>query len=82
MSAPEAELVFLVDIDNTLLDNDRIPSDIRTHLEQAYGADSRDRYAQILQQLWDTLGYRDYLGALQRYRAEHPQHVELLAMSA
>jgi broad specificity phosphatase PhoE len=44
--------------------------------------DSRDRYAQILQQLWDQLGYRDYLGALQRYRAEHPQHVELLAMSA
>jgi len=82
MSAPEAELVFLVDVDNTLLDNDRIQADIRTHLEQAYGTDSRDRYAQILQQLWDTLGYRDYLGALQRYRAEHPQHVELLAMSA
>jgi FMN phosphatase YigB (HAD superfamily) len=82
MSTPEAELVFLVDVDNTLLDNDRIQADIRTHLEQAYGADSRDRYAQILQQLWDTLGYRDYLGALQRYRTEHPQHVELLAMSA
>lgn len=81
MSAPEAELVFLVDVDNTLLDNDRIQADIRSHLAQAYGADSRDRYAQILQQLWDTLGYRDYLGALQRYRAEHPQHVELLAMS-
>jgi len=81
MSTPEAELVFLVDVDNTLLDNDRIQADIRTHLAQAYGADSRDRYAQILQQLWDTLGYRDYLGALQRYRAEHPQHVELLAMS-
>ena len=82
MSTPEAELVFLVDVDNTLLDNDRIQADIRTHLAQAYGADSRDRYAQILQQLWDQLGYRDYLGALQRYRAEHPQHVELLAMSA
>lgn len=81
MSTPEAERVFLVDVDNTLLDNDRIQADIRAHLAQAYGADSRDRYAQILQQLWDTLGYRDYLGALQRYRAEHPQHVELLAMS-
>jgi FMN phosphatase YigB (HAD superfamily) len=82
MSTPEAERVFLVDVDNTLLDNDRIQADIRTHLEQAYGDYSRDRYAQILQQLWDQLGYRDYLGALQRYRAEHPQHVELLAMSA
>jgi FMN phosphatase YigB (HAD superfamily) len=82
MSTPEAELVFLVDVDNTLLDNDRLQADIRTHLAQAYGTESRDRYAQILQQLWDQLGYRDYLGALQRYRAEHPQHVELLAMSA
>ena len=82
MSTAEAELVFLVDVDNTLLDNDRVQADIRTHLAQAYGADSRDRYGAILQQLWDTLGYRDYLGALQRYRAEHPQHVELLAMAA
>jgi len=81
MSPPEADCVFLVDVDNTLLDNDRLQADIRDHLEQAYGAESRERYAQILQQLWDTLGYRDYLGALQRYRAEHPQHVELLAMS-
>lgn len=81
MSSPEADCVFLVDVDNTLLDNDRIQADIRTHLAAAYGEDSRDRYAQILQQLWDTLGYRDYLGALQRYRAEHPLHVELMAMA-
>ena len=58
MSAPEADLVFLVDIDDTLLDNDRIPSDIRTHLEQAYGTHSRDRCTQILQQLRDTLAHR------------------------
>lgn len=78
----EQPLVFLVDVDNTLLDNDRIQADIREHLAQTYGAQCRDRYGAILQQLWDTLGYRDYLGALQRYRAEHPQHVELLAMSS
>ncbi len=77
----EQPLLFLVDVDNTLLDNDRIQADIRLHLEQVYGTQCRDRYAAILQQLWDTLGYRDYLGALQRYRIEHPQHVELLAMS-
>ena len=81
MSIPEADCVFLVDVDNTLLDNDRIQADIRSHLATAYGEASRDRYAQILQQLWDTLGYRDYLGALQRYRAEHPLHVELMAMA-
>jgi FMN phosphatase YigB (HAD superfamily) len=82
MSSAEVELVFLVDVDNTLLDNDRIQADIREHLASAYGSEGRDRYAAILQRLWDELGYRDYLGALQRYRAEHPQHVELLAMSA
>jgi FMN phosphatase YigB (HAD superfamily) len=82
MPPPEAELLFLVDVDNTLLDNDRIQADLREHLQSAYGTECRDRYAAILQQLWDTLGYRDYLGALQRYRAEHPLHVELLAMSA
>jgi FMN phosphatase YigB (HAD superfamily) len=78
----ERPLLFLVDVDNTLLDNDRIQADIREHLDHFYGVECRDRYADILQQLWDTLGYRDYLGALQRYRIEHPQHVELLAMSS
>jgi FMN phosphatase YigB (HAD superfamily) len=82
MPSAEADLVFLVDVDNTLLDNDRIQADIREHLASAYGAEARDRYAAILQRLWDELGYRDYLGALQCYRAEHPQHVELLTMSA
>ncbi|HRH87423.1 MAG TPA: HAD family hydrolase [Rubrivivax sp.] len=76
------DCVFLVDVDNTLLDNDRIQAELRQHLELTYGAACRDRYALFLQQLSDTLGYRDYLGALQRYRNEHPLHVELLAMSA
>ena len=82
MSALEADLVFRVDIDNTLLGNDRIQADIRTHLEQAYGCHSHDRCTQILQQPWAALGYRDHPRALQRCRAEHTQHVELLAMSA
>ena len=80
--APEAELVILIDVDNTLLDNDRIQADIRSHLEAEYGAACRDRYAAILDQLWNELGYRDYLGALQRYRIEHPLDVHLLAMSS
>jgi FMN phosphatase YigB (HAD superfamily) len=84
MSSPDvtaAELVFLIDVDNTLLDNDRIQADIREHLASTYGTACRDRYAAILEQLWQELGYRDYLGALQRYRVEHVQDVELLAMS-
>jgi FMN phosphatase YigB (HAD superfamily) len=76
------EVVFLVDVDNTLLDNDHIQSDIKAHLEREFGAACRDRYWAILEDLFVELGYRDYLGALQRYRVEHPQDMQLLSMSS
>jgi FMN phosphatase YigB (HAD superfamily) len=75
-------VVFLVDVDNTLLDNDRVQGDIKRHLERQFGAASRDRYWAILDELFATLGYRDYLGALQRYRVEHPHEPHLLALSS
>ena len=74
--------VFLVDVDNTLLDNDRIQADLRRHLEREFGVGCRDRYWAILEQLFTDLGYRDYLGALQRYRVEHPEDIHLLSMSS
>ena len=76
------QVVFLVDVDNTLLDDDRIQADIKAYLERQYGAASRDRYWAILEDLFVELGYRDYLGALQRYRVEHPQDMHLLSMSS
>ncbi len=75
-------IVFLVDVDNTLIDNDRIQNDLKRHLEREFGAACRDRYWVILEQLFTDLGYRDYLGALQRYRVEHPQDIHLLSMSS
>ena len=75
-------IVFLIDVDNTLLDNDKIQEDLKDHLEYTYGRFARERYWQILEDLFTELGYRDYLGALQRYRSEHPREVELLAMSS
>ena len=75
-------IVFLVDVDNTLLDNDQIQADIKSHLAREYGPACRDRYWAILEDLWNELGYRDYLGALQRYRVEHPQDMGLLSMSS
>jgi hypothetical protein len=75
-------VVFLVDVDNTLLDNDHIQADIRRHLEREFGAASRDRYWVIQEQLFSELGYRDYLGALQRYRSENPRDIHLLSMSS
>jgi len=75
-------IVFLVDVDNTLLDNDEIQNDLRNHLEREFGPACRDRYWTILEQLFTELGYRDYLGALQRYRVEHPRDIHLLSMSS
>ena len=63
-----ADVVFLLDVDNTLLDNDRIIADLRRHLEEAFGVASADRYWVIFEKLRGELGYVDYLGALQRYR--------------
>ena len=75
-------IVFLVDVDNTLVDNDGIQQDLKDHLEQTYGVAARDRYWKILEDLMTELGYRDYIGALQRFRVEHPREIELLAMSS
>ncbi len=66
--AAMADVVFLLDVDNTLLDNDRIIADLRRHLEEEFGVASADRYWVIFEQLRGELGYVDYLGALQRYR--------------
>ena len=84
MSAPgtPAPLVFLVDVDNTLLDNDRLIRDLMTHIEREYGAQSRERYSQILEQVRSQLGYVDYLGALQQYRLEHIDDPRVLQMSS
>ncbi|MGO8915661.1 MAG: HAD family hydrolase [Stellaceae bacterium] len=75
-------IVFLVDVDNTLLDNDRIQQDLKDHLDRAFGVVCRERYWTILEDLFAELGYRDYIGALQRYRVEHPREIELLSMSS
>jgi FMN phosphatase YigB (HAD superfamily) len=75
-------IVFLIDVDNTLLDNDGIQQDLKDHLDRTYGRAARDRYWSILEDLFAERGYRDYLGALQRYRGEHPYEVELLSMSS
>jgi FMN phosphatase YigB (HAD superfamily) len=68
--ARETGVVFLLDVDNTLLDNDGVQDDLRDHLEREFGRASRDRYWQIFEQLREELGYADYLGALQRYRVQ------------
>ena len=69
MTMPQ-DTVFLLDVDNTLLDNDKVIADLRQHLEQEFGRASAERYWAIFEALRGELGYADYLGALQRYRVD------------
>lgn len=81
MKSPE-DVVFLLDCDNTLLDNDRVQDDLRSHLEREFGAASSDRYWAIFEELRTELGYADYLGALQRYRLGNMNDPRLLLMAS
>ena len=81
MTAPE-ELVFLFDVDNTLLDNDRVIEDLKDHLVHEFGRESSDLYWTLFESLRTELGYADYLGALQRYRINNINNPDLLLMSA
>ena len=73
--------VFLFDVDNTLVDNDRVAQDLQRHLERTVGEGCAQRYWEIFEQLRTELGYADYLGALQRYRIERPRDPKLLEVS-
>lgn len=75
------DLVVLIDVDNTLLDNDRVQADLGEYLLSAYGAATRDRYWQIFEDLRGELGYADYLGALERYRIEDIHDPRVLRMA-
>lgn len=76
-----ARIMFLLDVDNTLLDNDRFGADLDDTLEHAFGARQRARYEAIYDELRESLGYADYLGALQRFRAGLENDPSLLQMS-
>lgn len=73
--------VFLFDVDNTLLDNDRVIADLNKYLQREVGRKPAQQYWEIFEQLRTELGYADYLGALQRYRIEHPCDLRLLTVS-
>ena len=77
----EGEVVFLLDVDNTLLDNDRFGADLGARLERAFGADQRDRYWAIFAALREELSYADYLAALEKFRAGLDDNPDLLQLS-
>ena len=74
-------MVFFFDVDNTLLDNDRVTDDLQKYLRREVGPDRARHYWDIFERLRSGLGYADYLGALQRYRVAYPHDLRLLAVS-
>jgi FMN phosphatase YigB (HAD superfamily) len=72
------KIVFLVDVDNTLLNNDRIQEDLQHYIGREFGPKCRDRYWTIQEKLFQELGYRDYFEAFQRFRVEHPYERHLV----
>lgn len=78
---PPHQTVFLFDVDNTLLDHDRVIADLEHHLVATYGEEARDRFLEIFEERRDELGYADYLGALERYRLEAMHHPKVLRMA-
>ena len=77
MTAPNST-VFLVDVDDTLLDNDHIQEDLKLHISEQFGPEYGDRFWEIQEKLFQELGYRDYLGALQQFRVEYPYATHLV----
>src|SRR5205809_2304077 len=75
-------VVFLFDVDNTLVDNDRIAADLKHYLTKEVGEGRQQQYWEMFEELRAELGYADYLGALQRYRVKHPREPHLLAVSS
>jgi len=78
----DRRIVFLLDVDNTLLDNDQVERDLKKYLDEEFGLDCRNQYFEIFEKLRSEIGYADYLGALQRYRLEHPRNPRILAISS
>lgn len=77
----DTSIVFLFDVDNTLLDNDRVTEHLKNYLEQQVGRERQQCYWEFFEQLRSELGYADYLGALQRYRIAYPRDPGLLTVS-
>lgn len=75
-------VVFLIDVDNTLLDNDSAQADYIAEIRNKVSANSAQRYWEIFQQATKELGYADYLGALQRYRQEDMHDPNLFSISS
>lgn len=77
-----ASMVFLLDVDNTLLDNDQVQADLDAHIGKLFGADAAKTYWGLYETLREKLGYADYLGAIQQFRLECDDEVRAQDLAA
>ncbi len=69
--AGEHEIVFLFDVDDTLLDNDAMKADLGQHVLDIFGQAGAKRFWTIYEEQRVKHGYADFLGTLERFRLEH-----------
>lgn len=79
--AEPADMAFLFDVDNTLIDNDRVTQDLSDYLTREHGPYAHDCYWLLFEELRRELGYADYLGALERYRIKYIHDPRILRMA-
>ncbi|MBS0192781.1 MAG: HAD family hydrolase [Proteobacteria bacterium] len=75
-------LVVLLDVDNTLFDNDRFKDDLAARLLRDLGNDGSALYWQCYEDVRMQLGYVDYLATLQRLRGPLEETPALLHMAS
>jgi FMN phosphatase YigB (HAD superfamily) len=81
VTVPPADVAFLIDVDNTLLDNGAVVADLRRRIRESMGAAGERRYWEIFEELFRDPGFADYLGALQRYSLEQPRDPRLFEIA-
>jgi FMN phosphatase YigB (HAD superfamily) len=81
VTSPTADVAYLIDVDNTLLDNGVVIADLRRNLRETLGREGELRYWQIFEELFHEPGFADYLGAFNRYSVEHPRDPRLFDVS-
>jgi FMN phosphatase YigB (HAD superfamily) len=66
------DLVFLLDVDNTLLDNDRVKLDIRSAVASLVASERASRFWSLYEQVRDEEGVVNFPETLRRFRRAFP----------
>ena len=71
---PKFDLVFLLDVDNTLLDNDRAKADINAALMSLLGGRGTERFWALYEEVRKEFGVVNYPETLKRFADSWEDH--------